>query len=191
MQRLAVVLKRSGFVLIEAFAVFAILFAAGSAIDDPGGWAGLALIASWAVPLVVLAVLAAARPQKATLVLALVGIGIVALNLWATLNDSSWDSLENDVGPIRAIASIAVAGPLGILGLRRARAAGLMLLVVGAAPVLLSASSLALRSAPLVAITAPIVLAGALFLSASMLGSDKRPARTEGGSAEGRSRAAA
>lgn len=62
MRNLARVLRIVGLVLISLFAAFGILFAAGYAFEDPGGWQGAAIVACMVVPLAVLTWLARSHP---------------------------------------------------------------------------------------------------------------------------------
>ena len=108
------------------FGLVGALFVAGEVVTDPGGWKGIALVASWGVPMAALALLALLRPDAASRVLpwALAVVGVLALV------DAATGVLERG-GPVSTIAMFVVAVPCGLLGLRKAGEAGL--LVLGAA----------------------------------------------------------
>lgn len=105
------------------FGLLGALFVAGEVLTDPGGWKGVALVASWGVPMVALVVLALLRPEIASRVLpwALAVVGVLALV------DAATGVLEHG-GPVSTIAMFAVVIPCGLLGLHKAGEAGLLTL---------------------------------------------------------------
>lgn len=115
------------------FGLMGALFIAGEGLTDPGGWKGVALVASWGVPMAVLVLLALLRPEIASRVLpwALAVVGVLVLV------DASTGVLEHG-GPVSTVAMFVVAIPCGLLGLHKAGEAGL--LVLGAASLQLLAA---------------------------------------------------
>ena len=105
------------------FGLVGALFVAGEGLADPGGWKGVALVASWGVPMAVLVLLALRRPDAASRVLpwALAVVGVLALV------DATTGVLEHR-GPVSTIAMFAVVIPSGLLGLHKAGEAGLLML---------------------------------------------------------------
>lgn len=128
MRNLARVLRIVGLVLTSLFAAFGILFAAGYAFEDPGGWQGVALFACMVVPLAVLTWLARSHPAAG---LRWVLVGAVLLLAWAVLE------LFVDVvdAPVLPMATLVLSVPAAVLGLRNARRGGELLLLIVAAPV--------------------------------------------------------
>lgn len=174
----ALLLRREGLGIVIVLGVLGTAFIAGETFDDPGGWAAVGLVTSWLVPMLALCVLAWTRPSAATPVLAVLTALIVAMSLWLAVQPGGWRSVEDDVGPIRALAAFAVVVPLGLLGWRRPRPAGVMLLVAGLVPVLAVlavdlGSTRGVAGTSVGAVAAPAVTAGALYLAAAAL--DRRP----------------
>jgi hypothetical protein len=132
------VFRYVAFSLMVLFTAVASLFTAANAMDDPGGWQGAAFVAAWLVPLVVLAAVAWRSPAHAVPVLWTATGLVVLLDVWAFVAGSAWGAVEDRVGPIRAVAAFAVAGPLAVLGLRLAAAAGWAMLTLGLLPAVLS-----------------------------------------------------
>ena len=141
-------------------------FIAGEAMDDPGGLEGVGLVLLWAVPLAGLALLAWKRPERAVIVLeVLTGLVIFVAAAFAVA-PSSWRSLENGHGPVRAIGIFVLMLPVALLGWRRPRLAGWMLLIIGLGSMIASATSHG--SASIGAIALPASIDGAVFLLASV-----------------------
>lgn len=128
MRNLARVLRIVGLVLTSLFAAFGILFAAGYAFEDPGGWQGAALFACMVVPLAALTWLARRHPAAG---LRWVMVGAVLLLAWAVL-EVFVDVVD---APVLPMATLVLSVPAGVLGLRNARRGGELLLLIAAAPV--------------------------------------------------------
>ena len=129
-------LRRVGLGFACLFGCFAWLFIAGEAMSDPGGLVGVRLVALWTVPLGGLVVFAWYRPGPATAVLEFLTAAVVVLAVWFALDPGGWRSFENGHGPVRAIGVFVLMLPLALLGWRRPRIAGWMLVIVGLVPVL-------------------------------------------------------
>jgi hypothetical protein len=164
------VLRRSGLALMALFTVFITLFIAGEALVDPGGWEGVGMIASWVLPIAGLAALAWYRPGAATIVLAVLTGVIVLVSVWYALDSGGWRSFEDDIGPVRAVATFVVQAPLALLGWKRPRAAGTLLVIVGVVPVLISGlgtQGWGVAAGSLFALSSPGVVSGILYLLAA------------------------
>ncbi|MGZ6827509.1 MAG: hypothetical protein ACXVGH_12005 [Mycobacteriales bacterium] len=168
------VLRRTGFVLALVTFVLGALLVGGEALTDPGGWAGLGVTAAWAVPLLAVGVLVRTRPQLAVTVLAAGVAATVLLGLWYAVAPDGWRGLENDLGPARAIAVFALGAALGLLALRRTRAAGVLLLVLGVVPALLAEAGSRRATSSMLAAAATPVLVGLLYLVSSLLPAPRR-----------------
>lgn len=162
------VLRRVGFGVMAFFSVFLGLFIVGETLADPGGWKGAGLVALWLVPVAALATLAWMRPGLVVWLLAALVAAAISLSVWFAVQPQAWRSFEDAHGPVRTIVTFALATVLGLYGLKRTRAAGVMLLVLGVVPILLAtrgpgAASLALAS------SAPVIT-GLLYLWSAALG---------------------
>ncbi len=164
--RRARLLKEAGFTLMALYTLLGGAFIIGETFDDPGGWLALGLVAAWAVPLGALGALAWYRPERAVPVFITLVAGVVGLSISFAVNPEGWRAIETGNGPVRDIVVFALAPGLAVLGLRNIVAAGLLLVVLGAAP-LLGASigegsqvSLAVASTPPVAAGVLYVLSG-------------------------------
>jgi hypothetical protein len=170
-------LLRAGFALLALLTGVFLLFVVGETLDDPGGVAAIGLIALWLVPLLGLVWLARWRPDLAVPVLAVLTGLLLAVAAWASADAGSWRSVEDDRGPIRTIATFVLVAAVGVLGLRRTRVAGLLLLVLGLGPVLIAGTTNQLARGSLMAVSAPAVVVGLLYLGSAALG--RRSGRTE------------
>jgi hypothetical protein len=142
-------------------------FATGEALDDPGGVTGAGIVASWLVPLVALTVLAWRRPVLARRMLAGLAAALAAVAVTSAVAADSWRSLEDDHGPVRAIAAFALLLPLAVLGWKQPRSAGALLLVVAIAPVVIPELGGGPAGAPALAGALPAALAGLVLLLAA------------------------
>jgi hypothetical protein len=129
MRNLAHVLRITGVVLTSLFAGLGILFAAGYAFEDPGGWQGVALFALAVVPLGVLTWAARKHPAVA---LRWVLAGVVLLFAWP-LVERFVDLVDMPVVPQ---AALVLSVPAAVLGLRNARRGAELLLLIAASPAL-------------------------------------------------------
>ena len=182
--------KRVG-VVVMAFATFIFAaFVVGESFQDPGGWKAAALVATWAVPLVLLGALAWFRPDTATRVLAALVVVVIGVSVWFAVSPAGWRSFENGNGPVRAIGVFALAAAIAFLGLKRARAAGVMLLLLGIVPVAVSSLGSNLGFVSLVMASAAPVITGALYLWSSALTDRSEPTAIANGPPGGLPKAA-
>lgn len=144
--RRALALRRAGFGWMLAFGVLGGLFIAGETFSDPGGLAAAAMVLGWLVPVGLLAALAWWRPRLAEPVLMALVVVVVAYVAWSVIGSRGPRGIRDLEGPFDAIAVFAVSVALGVLGLRRPRPAGLMLLATSLLPLVLEVAG---SSAPL------------------------------------------
>ncbi|MEK0155376.1 hypothetical protein [Arthrobacter oryzae] len=155
--------------IMAAFTVLAGLFISGYALADPGGSEGIALVASWAVPLAGLAALAWLRPSWAVPVLTVLTALLVVAGIWFAVDSASWRTFENANGPVRAVAVLVVAFPAAVLGLKRTAVAGWLLLAAGFGPIALSALGSLAGVVSLSAISVIPLITGLLYLVAARM----------------------
>ena len=151
-------LRSVGFWFMVAFVVLFGIFIVGETLSDPGGWRAVGLIAIWLIPLVALCLVSWFSPDRAVWFLAPLVTGVIGLSVWFAINQGTWRSFENRHGPIQVVMVFALSAPVALWGLHRTLWAGVMLVMVGAASILVAqavgrggSSSLAIASfAPLV-----------------------------------------
>lgn len=178
-------MKWVAFALLTAFSLLAGLFTAGAALDDPGGAAGVLLILTWLVPALLLIALAALAPRWAGWALGVLTGAVMAAIGWTTLIDTTAPLVEDQVGPVRAIAVFVVAAALGVLGLQRTRLAGWLLIGIGAVPVAIGIVGSPSTGRPLLLVSVLPLVTGILYVISA--GLTRRGAldarRTSGGDA--------
>ena len=129
MRTLAPALRKLAFGLTVLFAAGGILFASGYIIEDPGGWRAALVITALVVPLAGLAVMARRSPDRALSWL-LVGVGLLfaytVAGFFARLIEA----------PLVPIMTLILAVPAAVIGLKNARRAGELLLLLAATPLL-------------------------------------------------------
>lgn len=175
-------LRRVGFAVMVLFGGFFGLFLIGETLSDPGGWKGIGLVALWAVPLAIVCLLAWLRPDAAGWLFAFLTAAVIGLSIWSAVDPTGWRSLENHSGPIRAVAVFTLAAALAVWGLRRTAQAGVMLVVIGVLPVLIS-STVHNGMASLAAASSAPVVTGLLYL-ASVYVDRRQPPSLASGSSE-------
>jgi hypothetical protein len=180
-------LRWTGLLFGCGYGAMAWLFAAGETATDPGGSAAVGLVALWTVPLAALALLAWYRPGRAARLLAFLTGAVVVVGAWFALAPGSWRSFEHGHGPLRALALLVLLVPLALLGWRSPAPAGLMLLVIGIAPLLAaSAASGAGGRSSLLAVALPAALDGLLYLLAAAFARPRPSVRASGDAMGGR-----
>lgn len=176
---LARFLKWAGFAVMALFTCFAVAFTIGETFTDPGGWKAAGLVAAWAVPLMVLAALAWFRPGWAVSVCAVLAGALIGISIWFVVSPQG-------KGPTEAILTFALAAVIAVLGLKRTGVAGVLLLIVGVAPLAISSLGRGHSPASLAAVSAAPIISGVLYLlSATIKGGRPAPsARTDTGPGE-------
>lgn len=178
MKRTGHVFTRVAFWAMAVFAVLGSLFVAGYAFEDPGGWQAVGLVASWAVPMLVLAFVAWRWPSVGVWVMAGALVLVAGGLVWAVVEASAWHDFVNDVGPVPGIATFALGLPLAVLGLRRPTTAGLMIVAVSVMAYVAFLASVedepgrglgASLSTSSTAMVAPFLVIGLLFLVGGLL----------------------
>lgn len=173
----AKVLQFVAFGVLVAVALVGGLFAAGNAWADMPRGVVVAGIVLWVVVAGGLSWLAFASPGPAVPVLA----GVVALMTVLTAVDGRLDLFDRDRnGPVAVVALLSLLVPLAVLGLRRALAAGALLLVPAAGQMVATVLMWTTRAGeapPLMAmfrgssgiVILPMVLAGVLLLVVGLM----------------------
>jgi hypothetical protein len=92
---------------------------------------------------------------------------IIAASVWFALAPEAWREFEDRNGPIRFIAMFILAGPIGVLGLRRTMAAGVMLVVLAVVPIVISSLGSGLGFLPMAVVGTLSLISGALYLASA------------------------
>lgn len=158
--------KRVGGLYVGAIAVLLGLFLAGEALSDPGGWRGLALVASWFVPVACIGLLAWYKPAWGRPFVEASTVAAIGLSVWAAL-DPTIRELEDLHGPFVFVACYVAAVVAAALGHARPREAGILLLLLGVIPAAVTTLPVG-GSAPgriaFYVLAVPLVTAGVLYL---------------------------
>lgn len=180
-------LARVGASGMGVFAIVFGVFIVGETITDSGGMPAPLLILAWLGPLVLLSAFAWAWPAWATPVLAVLTAVIALAAIWFAVDPDAWRTIENGLGPIRALATFVLGVALATLGLRRSAAAGWMLLVLGVVPVAVSSLGGAQGFSSLWVVSFMPVITGILFLASDWM---SRQAAASGATTAGQVRRA-
>lgn len=173
--------SRARFLRLTAFgfiALVAVVFGAfivAETIDDPGGLAAAGLIASWLVPLIGLAVLAWSRPDVAVRVFVVLTVLVLVMTAWAAVQSDAWRSFEDRNGPVRTVAVFLMTAAVAVLGLRRPRQAGWLLVTLGVLPLVVSSLGGRLALGSLAAAVTPALIVGVGYLAAAHLADGSAP----------------
>lgn len=171
--------RGAALVLAGTYAVFFAMFAVGEAFADPGGWVAAGGTAAWLVPMVILAMAAWYRPGWAGGALRVLLLGLVAIYVWSGATPEAWTAFEAEHGPVRALVGFGLAGPMAVLGWKRPREAGVMLLVLPLLPTALAllnvARGLGAQGWPIALVTVPAAIIGLLYLLAEVRGRVHHP----------------
>ncbi|HQR26067.1 MAG TPA: hypothetical protein PLP61_03410 [Nocardioides sp.] len=160
----------TGFWLVVVTMGLGFAFVTGETFDDPGGWAAVGYVLTWAVPLAALLLVVTRWPAWAARwcwVAVLVPIGFAA---WGLVDIDAYRSFQDDVGPVGAVLVMVIGTALAFLG-RHAEhtlTAGVAMLAATLVPPALLALSSGemMRSAMIVAV--PVLVAGLLYLFAGL-----------------------
>jgi peptidoglycan/LPS O-acetylase OafA/YrhL len=116
------------------------------------------------------------RPDRAGRVLIGLTVLLVAATVWATADSESWRAFEDRDrnGPVRTIATFVLTAAVALLGVKRTRLAGILLLVLGVVPLAVSSfGHLTLGS--LAVATTPALITGVLYLISASLDEGRTP----------------
>ena len=177
---MALVMKRialGGMLLIGTLTV---LIAVGYAMDDPGGWAGAAISAAWVVPTVLLTWAAWTRPALGARILVPLVVLVALARVVLPFASERLREFVDGVGPVFALATVAVAVATAALGLHRTGIAGWLLAclaIINGAGVYAQdvarggggPGPLGLLSTSGGVLTLPMLVAGALLVAADRL----------------------
>jgi hypothetical protein len=160
-------LRQSALALTLGFVGLVTLFVGGSAVTDPGGWAGIGGTAVWVLAICGLSLLALYRPGAALVVLAVAACSPLAFGVWSLVDHGAAHDWEDSHGPLSLVLIVAICAPAGMAGLVRPRAAGYLILTVSVVPLLLEAVGAASHFYEPLSVgllLAPLVAGGVLFL---------------------------
>ena len=157
------------------FFVLGSLFAGGYAMEDPGGAAGLLIIAEWVVPTVVVALLAKRAPKVALPLLIVSTAAVVVTSLLEARDPMAWQKLWDQQGPILAISGFGVSIAWAVYGYyQKARLSGALMLATCGIP-LFAGVLMGTQEGPLIggstsAGVLPGLIAGVVYL---IIGDDR------------------
>lgn len=170
-------LRWTGFGLVVGVAGFFALFVVGETLSDPGGWRAVALLASWLVPVAVTCAIVRWRPDRAVWLLAALTVLVLAWDVWLAIDPAFWRRIEDENGPVHAIAVLALAAAVALLGLERTRFAGVLLVLIAVGTGLAAGGGVG--GATLLAfVTAVPLISGALYLVSAAMSSRAAGAST-------------
>lgn len=179
----AAILKGTGLALLALSTLFFVMFRVADALHEHDGWAVVGAIAAWAVPMAILAAIAWLWPDVAIRVIAVLIAATIGLAIWFALDVDGWTAFEDRNGPFRDIVMFVLAAGAAVLALRRAAAAGALLVILGAVPVAIASLGSLEDVGPAFVFAMPVVSGILFLLSANLsagavgagLGSDRRP----------------
>ena len=160
-------LLRVGLGIIWVFAAMVGVFLAGEALDNPGGWEAIGMIAGWAAPLAVIALFAWFRSRWALRVFGVASAVLVVLNTMMLVGVHAVRAFERTSDPARDIAGVIVMTALVVAGYKMPYwAARLVMItfVLNLALALFTASAGAVMS--LILISSPPLASAAYYIAA-------------------------
>jgi hypothetical protein len=163
-------IKRLGFGVSAVFSVLAGLFIAGEAFEEPGGIGAVSLVFAWLIPLVGLAGLAWFRPRLATPIMIGLSGAVVLASLWFAVDPDAWRVIEDQYGPVRAVAVFVLSAAAGVLGLKRTVIAGWLMVSLGVLPIAASSLGGFAGAVSLSAVSIIPLITGTLYLVSARLG---------------------
>ena len=117
------------------FGILGGLFAGGYAWEDEGFLRGSLMVASYAVPMIVVSWLAWRRSAAALPLIVVATLWVVATSLLDASDPMRWGPVWDRLGPVLAISGFAVSVVLAVYGYRqRARLAGALLVAATGIP---------------------------------------------------------
>ena len=121
--------------MMLGFALLGGLFIAGYALEDPGGTEGALLVAAWAVPMVLLSVLAWQKPTIVKPILLLfVALALIANIVTLAFPKEYW-TFFNSEGPWLGVGSFAFTVVATVYGYHAERKlAGILLIIITVVP---------------------------------------------------------
>ena len=121
--------------MMLGFALLGGLFTAGYALADPDGTGGASLVALWAVPLIVVSILAWLRYKIVKSILWVFFISLIVTNLISFTFKAEYSTFMNDRGPWLTIGSFVFTIVATVFGYNlNARLAGWMNITIAMVP---------------------------------------------------------
>jgi hypothetical protein len=171
--RASKILRRVGLALMLLWGTLASLFISGYAFEDLPLASAILETAAWVVPMLVLLVVGWRAPEPIAIRVLAAAVGVLGVGWTANLAAPEWWArLFDTVGPVLAVAGIAVTVPLAALGQRRPLLAGVLLVVAAFLPVIGVGGLVGgfMRSATIA--TLPNLVIGLVFLVAGLIERD-------------------
>lgn len=116
--------------LFFIYTLMAGLFVAGYAMEDPGGWKGFAMCASWMLPTAVVAWLLFRSKSIPAWVTLLLSLSVILVNISTAIWPSSIGMWLDQVGPVTAVFTLAVVTVFALLAFRDPMLAGSHLVAI-------------------------------------------------------------
>ena len=167
-------LRLTGFWLVVGVTGFFGLFVVGEMAGDPGGWTAVWLIAACVLPLAACCLVAWRWPVAGTWLLAVLTAALLAVDVWVAISPGALREFEDRTGPVQAVAVFAVGAAVAVLGLRRTRVAGILLVLLGAGAWVSGIGGVG-GGAALAIVGAPLLLGGVLYLVSAAVAGRARP----------------
>ena len=166
----------AGLILGAVVSGMFVLFIAGEALSDPGGWMGAGIVAAWLVPPLALSVLAVVRPRAAHPLLVIIVWIVVAASVASIFRARMVWEFEDTHGPVNLLVQIAVLIPLVALGRAMPLEAGRLMAIALIGPLLFQAISLGVVGQwsvilVLVVVAVPFGIVALLLILGGRLGS--------------------
>lgn len=177
--------KKFAFLLFAAFTIFIGLFLVGETLADPGGLKGFGMVAAWLVPASIAAWISWKQlPYALQMNYVLVGL-VAAASSTLMLNPEGISQFMDRNGPILLVITFAVSIPLGLWAWHNPRTGGWMLVIAAFLPRIFAAigsgNGQDAMSISLSFTSAPIAIAGALFVYSAIQGEQHNVKATQKG----------
>jgi hypothetical protein len=161
-------LRKVALYLMLVLGAFGTVFVVGEIMTDPGGVKGMLLAAAWLLPVAALSYLAWRKPKIATPYIWVASLLSIILSISLALASAWWTDVMNHRGPIVAMVTFAVGIPVAIWARNWNTVGGLLLIVIGLAPVVCSLIAFgfgfATAATSISVASAPSVISGLLYL---------------------------
>jgi hypothetical protein len=95
---------------------------------------------------------------------------VVLASLWIAVDPDTWRVIEDQYGPVRAVAVFVLSAAVGVLGLNRTVIAGWLLVALGVLPIAASSLASFTGTVSLSAVSVIRLMTGILYLVSVRLG---------------------